>query len=98
MRKNTLVVVSKMTELTNYSDELRSADTSNEKVFQELLNSGMKLMMMNDEDIAYQFGVSRPTVTRWRNGKNAPHPAMRKVIFNWLRKRAEKFALAPAGR
>ena len=38
MRKNTLVVVSKMTELTNYSDELRSADTSNEKVFQELLN------------------------------------------------------------
>ncbi len=80
-----------MNELEAYSRELRSADISNVKTFYALLNQGMHFLRLTDKDIAHEFGASRPTVTRWRNGKNAPHPAVRKVIFNWLRKRTEKF-------
>ena len=40
---------------------------------------------LTDEEMSNRFGVSRPTVNRWRNGKATPHPVIKvKVCQNLL--------------
>lgn len=39
---------------------------------------------LTDREIAEGFGTSVPTVKRWREGINEPHPAMHQVVFEWL--------------
>lgn len=65
---------------------LREAVTKNgdKGTFQELLLMAIKLLDLTDEGIAERFDTSRPTVTRWRNGSNAPHPALRPAVYEWL--------------
>jgi transcriptional regulator with XRE-family HTH domain len=74
-------------ELKKYVESLKSADLRSDDQFKDLLNKGMNLLRLLDSDISREFGVSRPTVNRWRNGANAPHPAMRKPLFEYLAKR-----------
>ena len=74
-------------ELTMYVESLKSADPRNYEQFKNLLNKGMDLLRLLDSDISKEFGVSRPTVNRWRNGANAPHPAMRKPLYKYFEKR-----------
>jgi transcriptional regulator with XRE-family HTH domain len=69
-------------------DALRTADPKDDALFHRLLNEAMTLFGMMDKDLADGFGVSRPTVTRWKNGTNAPHPAMRPSVYSWLAKKA----------
>jgi len=75
--------------LTDYVASLRGASQQDDAAFHLLLVRGMELLQLLDKDIAREFGASRPTVTRWRNGVNAPHPAMRRPVFEWLEKRAK---------
>jgi transcriptional regulator with XRE-family HTH domain len=75
-------------ELLGFVAALREADRGDDAAFQSLLGRGVQLLRLMDKDIAGQFGLSRPTVTRWRNGDNAPHPAMRKPVYTWLEQRA----------
>jgi len=77
------------TKAREYVAALKSADLSDDAAFQALLNQGFVLLRLMDKDIAREFRMSRPTVTRWRNGTNAPHPAMRKPIYSWLAQRAQ---------
>ncbi len=77
-----------MDELKGYVADLQSADVQDNARFQELLVRGMHLLQLFDNDIAREFGVSRPTVTRWRNGDNAPHPAMRRPVYAYLADRS----------
>ena len=37
-----------------------------------------------DSELADALSVSRPTISRWRRGKNLPHKAMRQAILDWL--------------
>lgn len=90
-------------ELEALKTALRSADSQDTEMFHELLQRAMSLLNLGDKDLAHQFNVSRPTVSRWRTGKNAPHPAMRTPIYSWLAKKATKAIsskdriLVPAG-
>jgi hypothetical protein len=81
-------LVMNIEELKRYIGSLKSANLKSDEQFKTLLNRGMELLRLIDADISKEFGVSRPTVNRWRNGANAPHPAMRKPLFNYLAKRA----------
>lgn len=74
-------------EMKRYVESLKSADLKSDEDFKTLLNKGMALLRLLDSDISKEFGVSRPTVNRWRNGANAPHPAMRRPLFRYLEKR-----------
>lgn len=58
--------------------------------FQGILMEGMALLDLTDEACARLFDVSRPTVTRWRNGTTAPHRAMRRLLSDVLMKEATK--------
>ncbi len=69
---------------TAYVNEVRRADPKDNALFTSLFNRGVKLFQISDEAIADRFDVSRPTLARWMNGKNLPHPAMRRAIFEWL--------------
>jgi len=62
--------------------------TGNE--FQGILMEGMELLDLTDEACARLFDVSRPTVTRWRNGTTSPHRGMRQLLSYVLRKEAMK--------
>jgi len=37
-----------------------------------------------DKALAETFGISRPSVRRWKSGQNAPHLIMQKVVFEKL--------------
>jgi len=58
--------------------------------FQDILMEGMALLDLTDEACARLFDVSRPTVTRWRNGSTAPHRAMRRLLSDVLKKETTK--------
>jgi transcriptional regulator with XRE-family HTH domain len=45
--------------------------------------------VVSDQDIADGMGYSASTVSRWRQGVSAPHPALRSDILNFLRTRLE---------
>ena len=76
-------------DLEAFVCELRVASRTDAAEFKRLLGRGIEFLSLTDKDIAREFGASRPTVTRWRNGDNAPHPAMRKPVFDWLTQRAQ---------
>ena len=52
--------------------------------FQKVLQLGVDLLGITNKAIARNFGCSLPTVARWKTGANAPHPAMRGVVLEWL--------------
>jgi transcriptional regulator with XRE-family HTH domain len=60
-----------------------------DELFVDVVRTSMDLLSITDTDLAERFGVSRPSVNRWRNGMNAPHPAMRPRIYKELLKRAK---------
>lgn len=75
-------------EIKEYLHLLKDADTRDDRKFHDAVSQGVALLQLMDKDIAHEFGVSRPTVTRWRNGANAPHPVMRKHVYDLLERRA----------
>jgi len=58
--------------------------------FRSILAEGMDLLDLSDEDCAHLFDVSRPTVTRWRNGSTAPSRVVRRLVSDVLKKQALK--------
>ncbi len=59
--------------------KLRFQADYEDKAFQVLIKQ------FSDKDLARAFGVSRPTVQRWRTGQNAPHPALMERACETLR-------------
>jgi len=74
--------------IIEYVRDVQGADRHDDQAFRRLFAAGMNLLQLLDIDVAREFGVSRPSVNRWRNGINAPHPAMRKPVYTWLEQRA----------
>lgn len=77
----------KCTDLSKYNDELTKGDLSDDAVFQFLLKQSELVLGMSDADLAREFRVSRPTVNRWRSGKNAPYFMARKGIIEFLKRK-----------
>jgi DNA-binding transcriptional regulator YiaG len=77
-------VASRIESLTMLKSVAASTDVSNDFGFQEILSRCQTILEMSDQQIADALLVSRPTVNRWIRGKNLPHRAMRKPIFEWI--------------
>jgi hypothetical protein len=70
--------------------KLSTAEFLSGDEFRDVLIEGMDLFGLNDEDCARLFDVSRPTVTRWRNGSTAPSRVVRRLVSDVLKKQAMK--------
>ena len=68
-------------------DEVRVVDTEDNAAFKSIVNRLFEVLDLKDIEVARQFDMSRPSNTRWRNGRTVPHPAVRKHVYAWMRKR-----------
>jgi DNA-binding transcriptional regulator YiaG len=69
--------------LRELREHLNECDTKQDHAFLEALCRAIRLLELSDQEIADGLLVSRPTVNRWKNGKNLPHQALRKPILRW---------------
>ena len=82
-----------MDTLAAYMTALDTANVHDAAQFQELLESGLQLMSLSNEDCARKFDVSQSSVARWRKGTTKPHPVVRGIVFAELREQARLFLL-----
>lgn len=78
------------TDLQKFISRLHEPKSLTDSEFQSILINGMEELDLNDEDCARLLDVSRPTITRWRNGSTAPLRAMRRLLYEVLKKEATK--------
>jgi hypothetical protein len=52
--------------------------------FTRCFNDIVALIERSEIEIADELRVSRPTVQRWMNGTNLPHPGMRRAVLVFL--------------
>lgn len=74
----------RLESLRYFRESASGANVKDDAQFRAVLVDAQTVLEMSDQQIADQLSVSRPTVNRWKNGKNLPHPAMRKHILNWI--------------
>ena len=75
-------------QLEEYRVALSAANKQDEMQFHLLVQYGVRLLELSDADLAHDLDMSLPSVARWRDGRNAPHPAMRPFIYQKLSLRA----------
>jgi transcriptional regulator with XRE-family HTH domain len=78
-----------LAELTQLRADLDAATKSpgDDALFHTLIDRSMRLLMLTDADLAKEVGTNRTSINRWKNGKNAPHPAVRPRVYALLAKR-----------
>lgn len=79
-------------EMVKYEKELATAKDEDLLEFQRLTLKSRELLDLSDYDFAREFRVSRSTIKRWREGRTAPHIAVRKTVFNFLIKKTESLS------
>lgn len=73
--------------LTQYSRSLQKASLNDKEAFHLAIIGAQDVIGMTQQDIAREFKCALGTVNRWSQGRTAPHPVMRKVIFDKLHQR-----------
>ena len=63
--------------------KIQQANSANDKEFYEVIAEVCEYML-SIEQLADAFGVSLVIIRRWRDGKNAPLPGMRPLVFKYL--------------
>ena len=81
---------SRMETLSALHNDARTADITNDDKFRTIIGACRYTLEMSDQEIGDALHVSRPTVSRWINGKSVPHPVMRKPIFDWISAQAAR--------
>lgn len=78
-----------LAELTQLRADLEAASKSpgDDETFHALIDRSMRLLMLTDVDFATEVGTNRSSINRWKNGKNAPHFAVRPRVYALLLKR-----------
>ncbi len=66
---------------------LQTANVADDAAFHNCVSMAFNLIVLSEDELARKFSVSRPSINRWKNGRSAPHPAMRKHVYAWLKRR-----------
>ena len=72
-------------QLKSLRERVQSVSVRDDGAFHSIFSEAKRLLELSDTDVSEVLLVSRPTVNRWINGRNLPHPAMRKPIFDWIK-------------
>ena len=67
-------------------DRVCNSDPLDDTVFVAVLSKALSLLGQSNQEVANKLKVSRPTVSRWRAGKNLPHKVMRPRVFSYLKR------------
>jgi transcriptional regulator with XRE-family HTH domain len=86
----------KPTSLEDLRGVLANADPQDSELFRDVISAGVDLLSLPLKALADEFGVSPASITRWRQGKNAPHPAVRRLMYGWMSKRIATVLRRPA--
>lgn len=73
-----------MPEDSGLADLLARLDPERVDAFREIWVQATGALDMDDREAANVFGVSVPTVGRWRLGKTHPHPVLIRSIYKRL--------------
>lgn len=65
-------------------------DQSDHEAFTTLLNAAIEYCGLTDKELAETFGVSRPSIERWKDGRNAPYVTMRPPVYEYLAKKVNE--------
>jgi hypothetical protein len=71
-------------ELVEYLQRLSAVDPDDAGAFHSRFKEGMELLDLRAVDLCEQFDVTVPTVRHWRAGETAPHPAVRRLVLDYL--------------
>lgn len=72
-----------MEGFANYLQE-NPINSAIDKEFQEIISATVRDWSLHIDEFCDEFGVSRGTVSRWINGKSAPHPMARERVITWV--------------
>ena len=86
----------KPTSLEALQGVLANADPQDSELFRDIVSAGADLLSLPLKALADEFGVSPASITRWRQGRNAPHPTVRKLLYGWMSKRIATVLRRPA--
>lgn len=87
------VELSELNLIRDFEMAVNAADPKDATLFAWTMGHCLAILQLTHQEIADALGISRPTITRWISGQNAPHPALRKAVYSWLSKRAEQHRL-----
>ena len=71
-------------------ERLERASVGSLKDFRELLDFGLVTLGLTSGDVSDVLPIARSTVDRWRRGVSAPRPFMRRVVFDFLLRKARE--------
>src|SRR6188472_1684449 len=54
-----------------------------DELFHEIMREAFNTLIC-EREVAHYFSMSKPSIQRWKNGRNAPHTAVRKTVYNFL--------------
>ena len=69
---------------------LACAETADRHEFAKMVSKSQDVLDVEDVELARAFGVSRPTIGRWKREETAPHALMKKAILTNLAKQLQK--------
>lgn len=60
------------------------SNPTNARLFYKIVRGGMRTLGASQTDLADGVDVSRPTVERWLDNRNAPYRALRPLVYKWF--------------
>ena len=61
--------------------EIERVDFEDNKSFAEIVDKFMFITGSSESYLSERFGMSTPSVRRWRLGQSVPHPVMRPPVY-----------------
>jgi hypothetical protein len=74
------VRVQSLERLISLLGDVQQLDLERED-FSRFFSLAVRVLELDQETVAREFKISRPTVSRWESGISAPHPLGRKPVF-----------------
>lgn len=78
--------MSKLDRLKSLLEQLGRVNAQDDGEFTSALEETLDQIGQSSQEVANKLRVSRPTVVRWRMGKNLPHATMRPRVISFLRR------------
>jgi len=70
--------------------KIQGTSKDDDKGFQEVVAAILDGEFLTETDLCREVGASKPTIRRWKEGKNSPHSVLRPRVFRYLIKKLQE--------